>query len=60
MVVHSQSGNITCSGSLHGTIDLSTERDGVIKKNIYVKISVILMYLIRSYEHRHYKVLLFD
>jgi len=30
--VHSQSGNITCFGSLHGTIDLSTERDGV---NIY-------------------------
>ncbi|CAF1107679.1 unnamed protein product [Adineta steineri] len=31
IVVHSQSGNITCSGSLHGTIDLSTERDGIIK-----------------------------
>jgi hypothetical protein len=32
MVIHSQSGNITCSGSLHGAIDLSTERDGVIKR----------------------------
>ncbi|CAF0916346.1 unnamed protein product [Didymodactylos carnosus] len=30
IVVHSQSGNITCSGSMHGAIDLSTERDGVI------------------------------
>ncbi len=39
MVVHSQSGNITCSGSLHGAIDLSTERDGVIKKIFYIKMS---------------------
>ena len=29
IVVHSQAGNINCSGSLNGTIDLSTERDGV-------------------------------
>lgn len=33
MVVHSQSGNITCVGSLHGTIDLSTEREGVMTMN---------------------------
>ncbi|CAF0998042.1 unnamed protein product [Adineta ricciae] len=31
IVVHSQSGNINCSGSLHGTIDLSTEREGSIR-----------------------------
>ncbi|CAF4266127.1 unnamed protein product [Rotaria socialis] len=31
IVVHSQKGNITCLGSLHGVIDLSTARDGAIK-----------------------------
>ncbi|CAF0736583.1 unnamed protein product [Rotaria sordida] len=31
IVVHSQTGNIKCLGSLHGTIDLSTERDGIIQ-----------------------------
>ncbi|CAF5163014.1 unnamed protein product, partial [Rotaria sp. Silwood1] len=28
IVVHSQAGDIKCFGSLHGTIDLSTEREG--------------------------------
>ncbi|CAF3778645.1 unnamed protein product [Rotaria magnacalcarata] len=31
IVVHSQKGNITCLGSLHGVVDLSTARDGTIR-----------------------------
>ncbi|CAF0843406.1 unnamed protein product [Rotaria sp. Silwood1] len=31
IVVHSQAGDIKCFGSLHGTIDLSTEREGIIQ-----------------------------
>ncbi|CAF3460938.1 unnamed protein product [Rotaria sp. Silwood1] len=44
IVVHSQNGNITCYGSLHGTIDLSTGRDGMIQasklQGSYVRLKV--------------------
>ncbi|CAF2474691.1 unnamed protein product [Rotaria sp. Silwood2] len=44
IVVHSQNGNITGFGSLHGTIDLSTGRDGTIQasklQGSYVRLKV--------------------
>ena len=48
IVVHSQSGNINCSGSLHGTIDLSTERDGVKRCSTLVFLSTCLFHIFQS------------
>ncbi|CAF3867796.1 unnamed protein product [Rotaria sp. Silwood2] len=70
IVVHSQTGNIKCLGSLQGTIDLSTERDGIIQaskleggfirlkvenSDIHVK-SIYSEYFFIQGQHGHFSV----